>query len=64
MGFPTYSPMHDQLPSVTIFGGTRLSLTLADFDKMYLTAVADEHLNWKYVEHVEFFDIDEGKIKV
>jgi len=56
--------VQDQLPSVTILSGTRLSLTLVGFDKMDFTAVADEHIYREDIEQIALFYVDKRKVKL
>jgi hypothetical protein len=53
-----------QLPSAPIIGGSGSSLTLLNFDKVNLTAEADEYIARDHIKDVEIFDVDQSEIKV
>src|SRR5215470_7997880 len=58
------SPLQNLVPSVPVYGRTRLSLTLVSFNQVNFTGVADEHINWENVEQIPVRKICQGKIKI
>jgi hypothetical protein len=50
------SPLQNEVPSVAILCGTRLSLTLVSFDQVKFTSVADEHFDRENVEQIVVLD--------
>ena len=48
MGFPTCSPLRDQIPCVPVVSGLWFPLTPVSFDKVNTAAVADEYLKYSF----------------